>query len=143
MISESEMIAFEIVLAQANEDLGAAGPLRMDPEMKARWIAALRSGKFQQGQKALREGDGLCCLGVICELLVESGDLTRQLARDGVQHYSYGLAGDDYFDRVTSYLHDRDSERFNLPPAIQHALAALNDSGATFEEIANIIEEKL
>lgn len=32
------------------------------------WVAALRSGKYQQAQGALRAGDGFCCLGVACDI---------------------------------------------------------------------------
>jgi len=40
----------------------------MKSELKARWIAALRSGEFQQGYGALRSRSGHCCLGVLCEV---------------------------------------------------------------------------
>lgn len=44
----------------------------MNPEIKAQWIAALRSGEYQQGRKCLTtitaEGDKHCCLGVLCDL---------------------------------------------------------------------------
>lgn len=47
----------------------------MDPELKAKWVAALRSGKYEQTTGALcRIGadDGklrYCCLGVLMEVL--------------------------------------------------------------------------
>lgn len=62
----------------------------MEEKLKARWVAALRSGKYQQAKESLRgeafikrddddyplpeyadiEGaTGYCCLGVLCELL--------------------------------------------------------------------------
>jgi len=50
--------------------------MHMKPEVKERWIAALRSGDYQQTQGALvRTGDhgGYCCLGVLCQLAVEDG----------------------------------------------------------------------
>lgn len=40
----------------------------MDADLKARWVAALRSGKYQQGVGRLfnkHEGT-YCCLGVLC-----------------------------------------------------------------------------
>lgn len=33
-----------------------------------KWVEALRSGKFQQTNGALRDLDGYCCLGVACEV---------------------------------------------------------------------------
>ena len=33
------------------------------------WIAALRSGKYEQGKYRLRVNDKFCCLGVACDIL--------------------------------------------------------------------------
>lgn len=47
----------------------------MTPELKAKWVEALRSGKYAQGKRALRTGrdkpenDLFCCLGVLCDLI--------------------------------------------------------------------------
>lgn len=51
--------------------------------LKARWIAALTSGEYKQGMAALAiaHDDGsrtYCCLGVLCDLLVEDGILTKE-----------------------------------------------------------------
>lgn len=44
----------------------------MDAQMKARWVKALRSGKYRQARGVLRtsdaEGQTFCCLGVLCEV---------------------------------------------------------------------------
>lgn len=45
----------------------------MNPEIKAKWVEALRSGKYQQGRMALKNGDNFCCLGVLCDLYDSSG----------------------------------------------------------------------
>ena len=37
-------------------------------EPLAVWVAALRSGEFEQGAKALHPDDAYCCLGVMCEI---------------------------------------------------------------------------
>ncbi len=43
---------------------------RLDPEFKAKWVAALRSGKYQQGCGRLRnELNEFCCLGVALDLI--------------------------------------------------------------------------
>jgi hypothetical protein len=33
-----------------------------------RWVKTLRSGKYQQGNNFLRQGDRFCCLGVACDI---------------------------------------------------------------------------
>lgn len=51
----------------------------MNPEIKTRWVAALRSGNYRQGKKKLAQQMTRtmpmthCCLGVLCELAVEDG----------------------------------------------------------------------
>lgn len=51
----------------------------MKPDIKAQWVAALRSGEYEQGKGVLREIDndgtlgGYCCLGVLCDLAVKAG----------------------------------------------------------------------
>lgn len=42
----------------------------MDAQLKAKWVEALRSGEFKQGQGKLHnpKEDSYCCLGVLCKL---------------------------------------------------------------------------
>lgn len=40
----------------------------MDANLKAKWVEALRSGKYEQGELFLRKNGKHCCLGVLCEL---------------------------------------------------------------------------
>ena len=41
----------------------------MDAELKAKWIAALRSGEYKQGREQLNASNrAFCCLGVLCEV---------------------------------------------------------------------------
>jgi hypothetical protein len=41
---------------------------KMDPKLKADWVAALRSGDFQQTRGNLESDGGFCCLGVLCKV---------------------------------------------------------------------------
>lgn len=41
---------------------------KMNPAVKKKWVAALRSGEYEQGRELLREGNRFCCLGVLCDL---------------------------------------------------------------------------
>lgn len=139
---------------------------KMNPEVKVRWLEALRSGKFKQGNGALCNEGGYCCLGVLCEIegkLVEVPDGGR-VHRGVSTPYAAGATG----DRIEWYLPpeevlqkwDMDTRvtdvDFNRP--LVGVLARMNDGpklGAlnlppsfvqrryTFEEIANWIEINL
>jgi hypothetical protein len=43
----------------------------MDKELKEKWVEALRSGRYVQGEVHFERGDKFCCLGVLCEVLGE------------------------------------------------------------------------
>jgi hypothetical protein len=40
----------------------------MDAELKAKWVAALRSGEYVQGTAYLESDGKFCCLGVLCRV---------------------------------------------------------------------------
>jgi hypothetical protein len=80
--------------------------------LKDKWVAALRSGKYEQGRGALNH-NGFCCLGVLCEVAVEIGFpiMRKESASGGI---TYG-AGSEYGYAV-------------LPPGFNHGLSHLQES---------------
>ena len=40
----------------------------MKKAIAMKWIQALRSGKYAQTQGVLKDDDGFCCLGVLCDI---------------------------------------------------------------------------
>ncbi len=119
--------------------------LKMQPPMKAdvkeRWVAALRSGKYKQGQGFLRRDtvDGVChcCLGVLAE--EEGGCDWHYQNLDGVAGvYTLGITG------AAKFLTTGMMEEFGLRRISTRALATCNDhSTLSFEDIADAIEECL
>lgn len=94
----------------------------MNPERKAEVVAALRSGKYQQGRNYLakRGSDGIvryCCLGVMCELAVRAGAVERLPVEDTNASFAYRTPGSDdgnsrvLVEGVISWL-GIDEERF-------------------------------
>jgi len=46
----------------------------MKTNIKKKWIEALKSGKYTQTDRALKDSQGHCCLGVLCDIfLAETG----------------------------------------------------------------------
>lgn len=97
----------------------------MKAELKAKWIAALRSGKYPQARKQLRTVDGrFCCLGVLCEV----AGIQRVESPCGYVQNGYGYVGS-----LPTGLIDDDN--------IESSLVAKNDiAGATFADIADWID---
>lgn len=42
----------------------------LKPEIKTKWINALRSGKYKQTTDCLRDDTGYCCLGVLTDIYI-------------------------------------------------------------------------
>jgi hypothetical protein len=95
-----------------------------------KWVDALRSGKYQQAQGHLRNGDSFCCLGVACDI---SGIGTWTESGYSINHYgSYKLLPKE----VRNWLGLKD---ISGSYGATH-LAWENDQGKTFEQIADLIE---
>jgi hypothetical protein len=99
----------------------------MNPIVKKKWLNALRSGKFKQGQGALKNSEGHCCLGVLCEITGNSKNRDMQIG------YPMDRAG--FGEPVKSFC--------GLSVDMQSELATLNDDGINFSEIADVIEREV
>lgn len=67
----------------------------LNKEAIAEWVAALRSGKYQQAREELAvlfdDGTmGFCCLGVACEIFADRVGITRK--PHGIYTDAYGYA---------------------------------------------------
>lgn len=115
----------------------------MNPVIKEKWLAALRSGRYKQGKEALKINNSAkkkahqyCCLGVLCEIYKDE----KKLPRDT----DLRAAGDEVpNDEVVQWAGIPD---FN-PDVVYNgegtSLTILNDGGKTFLTIADVIEEQL
>jgi hypothetical protein len=134
----------------------------MNSDIKVRWIAALRSGKYKQAFGTLHkfdedrpEDEGFCCLGVLCEIAVQDGVVKPYRGRDSDKFMGYvpsdfdedhGFADydllpsdvKDWADISSSdggYGHQEDDEH-------RDSLTKRNDEDRlSFLEIADIIEK--
>lgn len=115
---------------------------------REQWIPALRSGQYRRASGMLYDPDvdGYCCLGVLCEIhpdVARTDDNAYEYREDSnytilpadlALHFGIHQAGD--LRPITA------EGRHILGITISHTncLASLNDSGKTFDEIADIIE---
>ena len=112
---------------------------KMNPELKKRWVDALRSGEYQQGTSVLRDkNDRRCCLGVLCEFV------PVEVTQSNSAFYEYTFeVPEDYI------LNDYKDRSGGVPSFLVHSddaaiLVRMNDDqGKSFSEIADYIEANL
>jgi len=133
----------------------------MKQNVMKKWVKALRSGKFKQGQGTLKQYDSEgnikhCCLGVLCELYNETMKKNKKKTLpekvcDNDSDFSYG------YSRFGGKKEDLPKELMKWdgignsmgafttdnPIHDQYNLADLNDTGRKFTTIANIIEKNV
>jgi len=108
---------------------------------REQWVEALRSGKYEQTKGALRAGDKFCCLGVACDI--------SKLGVWVPASKKYTSVSDTNTYKVGKY-----QQYIELPDEVmdwlgvshrecetdEGYLSKINDDGASFSEIADIIE---
>lgn len=132
----------------------------MNAEIKAQWVAALRSGEYRQGRSQLRtetpDGHRYCCLGVLCDLAAKAGIghwFDNVFYKTDVDtHYSEDYSATippEFVWKWAGYT-ATDSAGFLIKDPIvaaqvdsktSESLVGLNDNwNWSFEEIANAVE---
>ena len=118
----------------------------MNPEIKKKWVEALRSGKFKQGKGALyKSTSGYCCLGVLCKVMGYKFVPSKNF-------FSMSKISCDTEGEMVTILSDEIYQKAGLDTNKGSRvfindeylyLTEHNDHGKTFEEIADAIEEQL
>mgnify|MGYP000154896068 FL=1 len=127
--------------------------VKLKPEVKALWTAALRSGEFKQGYQRLRTGDAMCCLGVLCEL--HQRETGNAYALDWKEHGAYGgesltppsvvykwALQVNSIEEIGHYglaFRGDDTQHPNILNG-HNLISGANDTGLTFNEIADAID---
>ncbi len=98
----------------------------MKRKLAQKWVAALRSGKYNQTTGRLKDEIGYCCLGVLCEISEARADGPGKYIENYTEVGLKSMTGklDPYYEPNMDTL----------------SLSKLNDEGYTFNEIADIIQ---
>ena len=109
----------------------------MDARVKQMWIEALRSGEYKQTSGLLRDENGHCCLGVLCDIHAKETNNVWDI------HNRYFLH-DETLPEIVQHWAGIDSSMGNIDVPYLNALtlAELNDDGCSFEFIADVIEKE-
>lgn len=121
----------------------------MDPELKTKWVAALRSGEYTQGRGYLYHPltNSFCCLGVLCAVaglgLGEIESLGKETDQEGFRLGWNDEDGDGY---------ESIGDHYGIHSSTRADLMRMNDGKGdpavkpiknqrTFAEIADFIEK--
>jgi hypothetical protein len=106
----------------------------MDAQVKEKWVAALRSGNYQQARNGLKKGGGYCCLGVLCDIVNPDGWENI----NGYNYYRFGGSKDDCALPIPL------ENEVGLGRNSVSACITLNDTQRqSFDQIADYIEKNL
>lgn len=116
----------------------------MKPEIKARWVAALRSGEYEKNQGCLKDSkkNCYCVMGVLVDLYIKETGESWKDKEDEVGIASYALMPPP---RVIEWAQDRPISHL---PNVEYkghafALGELNDVyNISLSEMADLIEEQ-
>jgi len=109
----------------------------MNKDVKAQWVKALRSGKYKQTKGVLKNMQGFCCLGVLCDLY----DSTKWEEKRNSEAYDF-LDETEMPPKIVSQWAGLDAAQTAEPS--NKTLYDLNDEndGPNFVEMADIIEKQ-
>lgn len=117
---------------------------KLDPEVKEKWLTALRSGEYEQGDGQLCYNGKFCCLGVLNDVL-DLGYPEGYGYLSGCHPDARAKIKEKYGIDLGAIDQDTNLDELALilPEDIQSELAHMNDCGRTFVEIADYIEAHL
>jgi len=136
----------------------------MRKDVAEKWVAALRSGKYEQGTAALctlipymeleETAEQFCCLGVLCEVvrddpdfLAEYPEYNTEIVEGGAVNYrAYGAnhrdTAHEYLpSSVVAWVQMKSNDgAIAIDGDCGLLLSHMNDTGTPFSEIAELIE---
>ena len=123
----------------------------MNPKVKAKWVAALRSGRYKQGHGALAISSGrahvsdkFCCLGVLCDLAVQAKVIPAPTLAPDNEWYSYEHAYGELPHEVMTWAGLDSADPWVPLNGSDHNLSTLNDDHRlSFKRIARLVETHL
>lgn len=112
----------------------------LEKEFAKRWIAALRSGKYLQGQSYLENSFGhYCCLGVACRMDHPRVDLKDKYFIESSSYFGKRSVTKNLENSMPTLLRGTDTQN-----AFVKKVSEMNDDDdASFLDIANWIEQNV
>ena len=108
---------------------------------QAKWLAALRSGDYRQNTIGLLNNNGaFCCLGVAAEIFKDEFTSVDRAGTTTLYNGTYVLAPKYVVDALGLYDNQGLANNQYDAESYARALTVMNDNGAPFAMIADIVE---
>lgn len=110
--------------------------IQMKKADAVKWLAALRSGRYEQCKEQLFDGKGYCCLGV----------LQMELGGEIVKSGSIELPHLLWLAKKKITFLAKDGNKTSSPyigGPVDYSVTVLNDKGVSFLELADLLEEEI
>lgn len=109
----------------------------MKKEIADKWVAALRSGDYKQGKSFLRDSrNNFCCLGVLCNIHAQDNPELAATQNSPHHYFGYNSVLPPNVENWTGM-----SNGTGWIYSLNTSLSLMNDTGKTFDTIADIIEK--
>lgn len=110
---------------------------KLEKEFAEKWVKALRSGKYEQGEGYLENADGqYCCLGVACKISYPRARLLHKFFIDS-KGQGRGYISKNLEKKMPELLRGTDANKF------VEKVSQMNDDGKSFNQIADWIEKNV
>jgi len=111
---------------------------QLPKEFATKWVAALRSNKYEQGNYKLKCENQYCCLGVACDIVGFAQDFGDAQYIGGL-NVTYGFKEEltPILDLIPVQLQGGQEN------GLVDKLTSMNDSGQSFFDIADWIEDNV
>lgn len=115
----------------------------MNRENFEKWMRDLETTDEPQTKNALADKDGFCCLGRLCEVAIADGaPIRRARARYSPEFIAYNSQSGYPPVEAAEWLGIDDGESATEEIALFCYGVAMNDSGASFKEIAAALRKE-
>jgi hypothetical protein len=120
----------------------------MKPEIKKKWVKALKSGKYEKTTGALCIDGKFCCLGVLTDIYAKEHGLSWKTSKNGEGRLEGTTKTLDLPPKVREWAGIKEASPKLKKKALKFKgeimLEKINDStDATFYDIAKLIDEQL
>jgi len=132
------LLFFLYLYCPLNKEIMKTKEFKLEKEFAQKWVDALKSGKYQQGEGYLEDSDGqYCCLGVACRMNHPRVDLKHKFFIDASKKSK------EYISKSLEKNMPALLRGIDIDQSFVQKVSKMNDDGCSFIQIAYWIEKNV